>query len=126
MGRSRGQKIKNLAKKTYGDRKITEQEADELFQKYAVGLSQQLRGEIIAGTIEKFLSELPNNVRTSLESGLRDLHGHSTFSRFRKRALVLLMTAYYNGSISEKAFDVEGLIKEIAAGVQKKNNIAEG
>jgi hypothetical protein len=121
MGRSRGQKIKNLARKTYGDRKITEQEADELFQKYAVGLGQQLRGEIIAGTIEKFLSELPGNVRTSFESGLRGLHGHSTFRRFRTRGLVLLMTAYYNGSISDKAFDVEGVVKEVAARAQKKH-----
>jgi hypothetical protein len=120
---SRVQKIARLARKTFGERKITEQEADQLFEKYGVGQTQQLRGEIIAGTVEKFLAELPEPVRADLESSLRGLHKYSNFRRFRVRALVLLMTTYQNGSVSGKAFDVEGLVKAVAAEVAEKHGV---
>jgi hypothetical protein len=123
MARSRAQKIAKLARRTFGERKITEQEAEQLFQKYAVGLNQQFRGEVKAGIIDKFLAELPEEARTDFESSLRDLHRYSNFGRFRARALMLLMTAYQNGSVSGKAFDVEGLIQGVVGEIEKKHRL---
>ncbi len=123
--RTRVQKLASLAEKTFGERKITEQEADELLNKYVTGQSQQMKGEVIALTIEKFLARLPERVRVSLESNVRDLRLHSANSnRFRRRVFTILMAVYQNGTVSgansREVFDIEGLIKQAAADIEKK------
>ena len=121
MARTRGQKIANLAKRTFGGRKITEQEADQLFEKYAAGLNQDIKGEVIAETIKRFLKEFPNVLPA--DSALQELHAFSNFSRFRTRALIFFMTTYYNGvvdGLAGKKLNIRGLIEQVANDVREK------
>lgn len=122
---TRMQKLARLARKKFGGRQVTTQEARELFENYLPGLRQQQKGEVVAATIEKFLAQMPETNRLSFESGVRELFEYSNFKRFRTRAFTLLMTAYQNGSADGRPFDLLGLIKTVANDAAQKYKIMD-
>jgi hypothetical protein len=107
-------KLANIARKKYGGRQVTPDEARALFEEYIPGLRQQQKGEVIATTIERFLAPMSEEIRGSFESGVRELFEYRNFKRFRTRAFTLLMIAFANGSSEGKYFDLLGLIKSVS------------
>jgi hypothetical protein len=123
---SRLQKLANLARKRYGGRQVTAAEAKELLEPYLPGMQQQQRGDVIAATIERFLAQLSESNRVSLESSIRSLHSYSNFKRFRTQVLVLLMTEYHNGSArSGPPFDLLEIIKDVQKQLSKKYSLLD-
>jgi hypothetical protein len=123
---SRFQKIVKIAKKKYGGRQVTTQEAKDLLEPYLPGMQQQQRGEVIAATIERFLGQLSEENRLSLESNIRSLHGYSNFKRFRAQTFILLMTEYHNGwARTGEPFNLLDIIKEVQSQIAKKYSILD-
>lgn len=126
MAKPRIYKIADRSEKKYGLRTGTPEEAKVLFDAYIPGMRQQMKGEVTAVVIERFLAaEVSERNRASLEASIRELHRCSNFKRFRTKALNLFMLGFQNGAASGAPFDLIGLIRRTQDELAEKYRVFE-
>jgi len=103
------------------EKPVTPAQAEAFLDEYDKGRAQHLGGELKAKVITSFLGRFPEANRQSFEVALNALHRVPNFSRFRTKAMVLLMTVYQNGLVDGKAgktFDIEQEIMKFSKEIQ--------
>ncbi|MFZ3215516.1 MAG: hypothetical protein WA192_05585 [Candidatus Acidiferrales bacterium] len=85
---------------------------DKLVQDWAVGFSQELRGEATNQFIEEYLNYHDDETRAEIEYAVQVLHSLKDFGRFRRKMIAMFAAVYANGVLHEREgtdFDFEKL-----------------
>ena len=114
--------VQRLKKKIKGgtlkERKI---EAEKIIANYMDGHSQDVRGKIASEVIEKFLETLEPEAREAVEETTRTLFQLRDYTRFRRKAILHLISIYEAGlenGAHGVTLDIEKMFDEAADKVE--------